>query len=1334
MADDTLVNTFDLAYSGIPFKSWIDFFIHAPDYLEPLLQGDYAKAASRATDYFSGLAIDAGLEQVGLLGVSAPAQLAAWPIKQALVNFNQTVNAAAFRYQCNLYFQARVDGNTVQEILDTQASYTLLPHSAIMKTTEGWLATVYDYLPQFPNSFTPQQFYPYAELLWQAKAAYSNSYSSDNQTLGGQFRLAAAPGIPVISVQPQSQSINSGDTAIFTVQATGAGTLHYYWSFNGVIIFGSDAPSYYATQSGTYSVMVSNSVGQVNSQAATLTVNSGVPSIVQQPASRSVLSGSTVVFKVVASGSAPLTYRWQRNGVDIPSATGASYSVVAQSSNNGALFSVRVSNSLGSVTTSQASLSLATPTTIIWTGAQSGDWFDYRNWSPLTVPTGSDYISVNSGSVNVPSGYSLEYLNLNGGSLSGSFTVTGTLNWSGGTISSGILTMASGGVLNISGGDNKFLSGCALTNGGTVNLSGGTLYEMNGAVISNLAGGTFNLLDDSAINSNGGAQPSISNAGTFRKSGGTGTSAINGINFNNTGLVDVVSGSLSASGSFNNDGTTNIQAGTFTGSGGGTSSGVFNTAPGANTLLSGGTLNFGPNISFTGGGAVKANSNFTLNGDYGFQGLEITGGQIVGVFTIKGSLTWSGGTISSSTLTVAAGGVLNMSGASNKFLSGGALNNGGTVNLSGGTLYEMNGAVVSNLAGGTFNVLSDGAINSNGGAQPSFSNAGTFRKSAGAGSMTINLPFGNSGLVDAQSGTIAITGGGTSNGAFNAGSGAANQFASASFSDGASFTGAGVNRVAGSVSLSGSLSSQNLELASGTLNGSATITGTVNWTGGTLAPGTLTMTSGSVLNLSGASNKFLSGGIVNNAGTLNLSGGTFYEMNGAAFSNLAGSTFNVIGSASINSNGGAQPTFSSAGVINIQTGTLTFGGLNPTVSGGVLKGAGHFASTTINLTGGVAFEDFQFSEGTIIANNTAGFTGTLNWSGGTISSGILTMASGGVLNISGGDNKFLSGCALTNGGTVNLSGGTLYEMNGAVISNLAGGTFNVLSDGAINSNGGAQPSISNAGTFRKSGGTGTTNISGITFNNTGLVDVVSGVLNFGSGYTQTSSGGLNIGISGIAPGTQFGKVVVSGQAVLGGALNVIFMNGFQTSVGNSFQVLAYGSRTGNFSSITAANLNLDYTLTPNLSTSSLTLTTVLTGYAQWKIQQYGANAGNPAIAGDTADPNGSGIPNLLKYGFNTETPGVGRSWMPSTATERDATDQNLYFTLRYSRRIGSTELNYTVEVSDTLDSWDRTGTQIEQVGVPVPNADGVSEQVKVRVKTPIANLNRKFLRVGVSRN
>ena len=46
LADDTLVNTFDVNYSGIPFKSWIDFFIHAPDYLVPLVQGDYATSTS----------------------------------------------------------------------------------------------------------------------------------------------------------------------------------------------------------------------------------------------------------------------------------------------------------------------------------------------------------------------------------------------------------------------------------------------------------------------------------------------------------------------------------------------------------------------------------------------------------------------------------------------------------------------------------------------------------------------------------------------------------------------------------------------------------------------------------------------------------------------------------------------------------------------------------------------------------------------------------------------------------------------------------------------------------------------------------------------------------------------------------------------------------------------------------------------------------------------------------------------------------------------------------------------------------------------------------------
>ena len=129
-----------------------------------------------------------------------------------------------------------------------------------------------------------------------------------------------------------------------------------------------------------------------------------------------------------------------------------------------------------------------------------------------------------------------------------------------------------------------------------------------------------------------------------------------------------------------------------------------------------------------------------------------------------------------------------------------------------------------------------------------------------------------------------------------------------------------------------------------------------------------------------------------------------------------------------------------------------------------------------------------------------------------------------------------------------------------------------------------------------------------------------------------------------------------------------------------------------------------------------------------------ANAGNPAIAGDTVDPDGTGIPNLLKYAFNTDAPGAGRSRLPNTTAERDSADNKVYFTLIYSRRIGSTELDYTVEVSDNLASWDGTGAQFEQIGSPSPNTDGVTEQVKVRVKTPVANLSRKFLRVSAARN
>ena len=89
----------------------------------------------------------------------------------------------------------------------------------------------------------------------------------------------------------------------------------------------------------------------------------GAPSISQQPASVTVSSGAPATFSVTASGTAPLTYRWQRNGVDIPGGTSASYTLPSTTlADSGATFRCIVTNGDGSATSSSATLTVVANT------------------------------------------------------------------------------------------------------------------------------------------------------------------------------------------------------------------------------------------------------------------------------------------------------------------------------------------------------------------------------------------------------------------------------------------------------------------------------------------------------------------------------------------------------------------------------------------------------------------------------------------------------------------------------------------------------------------------------------------------------------------------------------------------------------------------------------------------------------------------------------------------------------------------------------------------------------------------------------------------------------
>ena len=172
---------------------------------------------------------------------------------------------------------------------------------------------------------------------------------------------------PSITTPPASVTVTAPTGASFSVVAAGTASLSYQWRRNGAPIAGATSASYVlnptsgADNGSSFDVVVSNVAGSVTSAAAILTVNGApvAPSITTPPANVTVTAPAAANFSVVATGTAPLSYQWRRNGAPIAGATNASYvlnpTAVADS---GAQFSVVVSNSVGSATSAAATLTV----------------------------------------------------------------------------------------------------------------------------------------------------------------------------------------------------------------------------------------------------------------------------------------------------------------------------------------------------------------------------------------------------------------------------------------------------------------------------------------------------------------------------------------------------------------------------------------------------------------------------------------------------------------------------------------------------------------------------------------------------------------------------------------------------------------------------------------------------------------------------------------------------------------------------------------------------------------------------------------------------------------
>jgi hypothetical protein len=183
--------------------------------------------------------------------------------------------------------------------------------------------------------------------------------------------LGGTPFAPSIVTQPTSQAGLIGSTATFTVVAFGVPLPSYQWQLNGSNLTDGNGVSgsnqstlvvsnAQSSEAGKYTVVVSNASGtSVTSTAATLTTETfGITTA----APSDVTAGSAVTMNVgEAPGGGAASFQWQLNGINIPGATGMSYTIPVVGAADTGDYGVVVTNGSGSSTLGAGTLTLNGP-------------------------------------------------------------------------------------------------------------------------------------------------------------------------------------------------------------------------------------------------------------------------------------------------------------------------------------------------------------------------------------------------------------------------------------------------------------------------------------------------------------------------------------------------------------------------------------------------------------------------------------------------------------------------------------------------------------------------------------------------------------------------------------------------------------------------------------------------------------------------------------------------------------------------------------------------------------------------------------------------------------
>jgi uncharacterized lipoprotein YddW (UPF0748 family) len=172
---------------------------------------------------------------------------------------------------------------------------------------------------------------------------------------------------PTIVSQPRDQTIKVGSNAVFSVTANGTTPLAYQWYFNASAIAGANAPtctrwSVQTNHAGAYRVIITNTLGAVTSQVATLTVLPLQPPVITaQPWSLAAVPGGSALFSVSAMGTGTLCYQWRHDGAEMSGETLPSLALSDLLPAQFGTYTVLVSNEDGSALSDPALLTTAVP-------------------------------------------------------------------------------------------------------------------------------------------------------------------------------------------------------------------------------------------------------------------------------------------------------------------------------------------------------------------------------------------------------------------------------------------------------------------------------------------------------------------------------------------------------------------------------------------------------------------------------------------------------------------------------------------------------------------------------------------------------------------------------------------------------------------------------------------------------------------------------------------------------------------------------------------------------------------------------------------------------------